>query len=96
VRQLKWSRNSAGSLNGKVGHITLFVIAFYAERGYFLAPKLPGLNNTIPVNSEEDGKRKAEVLYQRYLDFLKGAEWHQESIANKSQSGFSGKGFFCF
>jgi hypothetical protein len=96
VRQLKWSRNSAGSLDGKVGHVKLFVIAFYAERGYFLAPKLPGLNKTIPVNSEEDGKVKAEVLYQRYLNFLKGAEWYQEPIGNKSQSGFSGKGSSSF
>src|SRR5271157_541318 len=96
VRQLKWSRNSAGSLNGKVGHVTLFIIAFYAERGYFLAPKLPGLNKTIPVNSEEDGKRKAEVLYQRYLDFLRGAEWHQEPRGSKSQSGFPGKGSSSF
>ena len=78
MRQLQWSQNQAGSLNGKIGHVTLFVIAYYPERGYFLAPKLPGLNKTIPVNSDEDGKRKAEVLYQRYLDFLKGAEWYQE------------------
>jgi hypothetical protein len=78
MRQLKWSQNKAGSINGKVGHVTLFVIAYYPDRGYFIAPKLPGLNKTIPVNSEEAGKRKAEVLYQRYLDFLKGAEWYQE------------------
>jgi hypothetical protein len=78
MRQLKWSQNSAGSLNGKVGHVTLFCIAYYAERGYFLAPKLPGLNKTIPINSEEAGKRKAEVLLQRYFDFLKGADWYQE------------------
>ena len=78
MRQLKWSQNQAGSLNGKIGHVTLFVIAYYPERGYFLAPKLPGFNKTIPVNSEEDGKRKAEVLYQRYFDFLRGAEWYQE------------------
>jgi hypothetical protein len=84
MRHLKWSQNKAGSLNGKVGHVTLFVIAFYPERGYFLAPKLPGLNKTIPVNSEEDGKRKAEVLYKRYIDFLGGAEWYQEPRANKS------------
>ena len=78
MRQLKWSQNNAGSLNGKVGHVTLFCIAYYPERGYFLAPKLPGLNKTIPVNSEEDGKRKAAVILQRYLDFLKGAAWYQE------------------
>ena len=79
MRPLKWSKNQAGSLNGKVGHVTLFVIAFYPERGYFLASKLPGLNKIIPVSSEEAGKRKAEVIYQRYFDFLKGAEWYQKT-----------------
>jgi hypothetical protein len=92
MRQLKWSKNKAGSLNGKVGHVTLFVIAFYPERGYFLASKLPGLNKTILVSSEEAGKRKAEIIYQRYLDFLKGGEWYQEPGARKSQSGLPGKG----
>jgi hypothetical protein len=78
MRQLTWSQNKAGTLNGKVGHVTLFTVAYYPERGYFVAPKLPGLNKTIPVNSEEAGKRKAEALYQRYFDFLKGAEWYRQ------------------
>ena len=78
MRQLKWSQNQAGTLNGKVGHVTLFIVAYYPERGYFVAPKLPGLNKTISVNSEEAGKSKAEALYQGYLDFLKGAEWYRE------------------
>jgi hypothetical protein len=78
MRELKWSQDKAGTLNGKVGHVTLFTVAYYAERGYFVAPKLPGFNKTIPVNSEEGGKRKAEALYQRFLDFLKGAEWYRE------------------
>jgi hypothetical protein len=78
MRQLRWSQNNTGTLNGKVGHVTLFTVAYYPERGYFVAPKLPGLNKTIPVNSEEAGKRKAEALYQGYLDFLKGAEWSRE------------------
>jgi len=75
MRQLKWSQNQTGTLNGKVGHVTLFTVAYYLERGYFVAPKLPGLNKTIPVKSEEEGKFKAEALYKRYLDFLNGAEW---------------------
>jgi hypothetical protein len=78
IRQLKWSKNNAGTLNGKVGHVTLFTVAYYPERGYFVDPKLPGFNKTIPVNSEEVGKRKAEELYQRYFDFLRGAEWYQD------------------
>jgi hypothetical protein len=84
MRQLKWSRNKAGALNGKVGHVTIFVIAYYPERGYFISCKLPGLNTTVPVNSEEDGKRKADVIYKRYFDFLGGAEWYQDPRANNS------------
>jgi len=76
MRQLKWSQNNTGTLNGKVGHITLFTVAYYPERGYFIAPKLPGLNKTIPVTSKEEGKKQAEALYQRYFEFLKGADWH--------------------
>lgn len=75
MRQLKWSQDKAGTLNAKVGHVTLFTVAYYPERGYFVAPKLPGLNKTIPVKSEEEGKIKAESLFQRYFGFLKGAEW---------------------
>ena len=78
MRQLKWSKNEAGTLNGKIGHVTLFTVAYYPERGYFVAPKLPGLNKTILVNSEEEGKRKAETLYQRYFNFMNGAEWYRE------------------
>ena len=76
MRQLTWSRNQAGTLNGKVGHLTLFTIAYYPERGHFVVPQLPGLNKTIPVTSKEEGKMKAEALYQRYCDFLSGAEWY--------------------
>jgi len=75
MRQLKWSRNTAGTLNGKVGHVTLFVVAYFPERGYFVASKLPGLNNTISVNSEVEGKNKAAAIYQRYFKFLNGEEW---------------------
>ena len=75
MRQLKWSQNKTGTLNGKVGQVTLFTVVYYLERGYFVAPKLPGLNKTIPVKSEEEGKMKAESLYKQYIDFLNGAEW---------------------
>jgi hypothetical protein len=75
MRQLIWSRNQTGTLNGKVGFITLFTVAYYSERGYFLAPKLPGLNKTISVSSEEEGKAQAEVIYKRYVNFLLGGEW---------------------
>jgi hypothetical protein len=78
MRQLKWSQDKVGTLNGKVGHITFFTVAYYSERGYFVAPKLPGFNRTIPVNSVAEGKREAEALYKRYYDFLNGAEWHRE------------------
>ena len=73
MRKLKWSLNEVGTLNGKVGHVTLFTVAYYPERGHFVAPKLPGLNKTIPVNSKEDGKNKAEALYQRYIKLHNGS-----------------------
>ena len=75
MRQLKWSKNKTGTLNGKVGHVTLFTVANYPERGHFVAPKLPGLNKTIQVNSEEEGIMKAELLYKRYIYFLEGEKW---------------------
>jgi hypothetical protein len=75
MRNLQWSRNEAGTLNGKIGHVTLFTVAYYPERGHFVAPKLPGLNKTIPVTSKEEGMNKAETLYHRYFDFLNGANW---------------------
>ena len=75
MRQLKWSKNGKGTINGKVGHVTLFCIAYYPERGYFVAPKLPGLNKTIPVSCEEEGIKKAEAMYLRYIKFLNGGEW---------------------
>jgi hypothetical protein len=73
MRPLKWSQNQAGTLNGKVGHVTLFTVVYYPERGHFVNPKLPGLNKTISVSSKEEGKIKAEALYERYVDFLNGA-----------------------
>ena len=75
MRQLTWSQDQNGTLNGKAGQITLFAVAYYPERGHFVAPKLPGLNKTIPVRSREEGKMQSESLYHRYFDFLKGAEW---------------------
>jgi hypothetical protein len=75
MRQLKWSRNQAGTLNGKVGHVTLFTVAHYPERGHFISSKLPGINKTIQISSPEEGKKKSEILYQQYVDFLNGADW---------------------
>jgi hypothetical protein len=72
MRELSWSMNKTGTLNGKVGPLTLFTVAYYPGRGHFVAPKLPGLNKTIPVRSEEEGRKRAEGLFQRYLDFLMG------------------------
>jgi hypothetical protein len=75
MRQLKWSSNQTGAINGKVGFLTLFTIAYYPERGYFLVPKLPGLNKTIPISSEEEGKYQAGIIYKRYVNYLLGGEW---------------------
>jgi hypothetical protein len=70
-----WSRNKVGTLNGKVGFITMFTIDYYPERSYFLVPKLPGLNKTISISNEEEGKSQAEVIYRRYVKYLLGDEW---------------------
>jgi hypothetical protein len=75
MRELIWSRNKAGTLNGKVGFITLFTISYSPEHSYFLVPKLPGLDKTIHINCEEEGKGMAKVIYRRYVNFLLGAEW---------------------
>ena len=75
MRQLIWSSNQSGTLNGKVGFLTLFTIAYYPERGYFLVPKLPGLKKTIPISNEKEGKNQAEVIYRRYINYLLGGEW---------------------
>jgi len=75
MRELIWSRNKAGTLNGKVGFITIFTIAYYPDRGYFLAPKLPGLDKNIQISCEEEGKNEAKTIYRRYVNFLLGAEW---------------------
>lgn len=66
---LKWSEDKRGNRNGKKGPYTLFVVSFYAERGYFVAPKLPGLK-TMDVSSPEHGQRVAEKLFQDYLEVL--------------------------
>ena len=71
MRPLEWSQNKAGSLNGKVGHVTLFCLAYYLERGYFLAPKLPGLNKTIPVKSKKPAKGRQRYYINGIL-FLEG------------------------
>jgi hypothetical protein len=75
MRELIWSINNTGTLNGKIGFITIFTISYYPERGYFLVPKLPGLNKTIEISSEEEGKNQAEAIYKRYFNYLKGGEW---------------------
>lgn len=61
MQQLSWSQDKTGTLNGKVWPLTLFTVAYYPGRGHFVAPKLPGLNKTIPVGSEEDGRKRAET-----------------------------------
>jgi hypothetical protein len=51
-----------GTWNGKVGQTTLMTVAWYAKRGWFVAPKLPGLK-TVNVGSEQEGMRLAENLW---------------------------------
>jgi hypothetical protein len=75
MRSLLCSRNKVGNLNGKVGHITMFCVSYHPERHYFVTPKLPGLNKTITVSSEEEGCLMASKMYRNYLDFLNGTRY---------------------
>lgn len=76
MRELKWSVDSKNNFNGKVGHLTLFVIAWHSGwNTYILIPKLPGLNKAYKVASVIAGKRQANRLYINYVGFLTGAKW---------------------
>ncbi len=78
MRQLKWSSDKKQNHNGKIGPVTMFTVAYHTgEQCYKLVPKLPGLNRAIKVDSIEEGKKLAETLYKKYLDFLLGAEWFE-------------------
>ena len=68
--QLQWSQAKTGTWNGKVGAITLITVDYYAGRGWFVAPKLPGLQ-TITVGSEQEGKSLAEKLWAKWCQDLK-------------------------
>jgi hypothetical protein len=66
-KPLTWSQDGHGAWNGKVGPVTMFCVAYYAARGWFVAPKLPGLNKTVAVGSQEEGQTLAEKLYRQWL-----------------------------
>ncbi len=66
---LNWSEDKKGNRNGKKGPYTLFVVSYYAGRGYFVSPKLPGLK-TVDVSSPEQGVTVAERLFREYLEVL--------------------------
>ena len=71
-RPLAWSRMQSRVLNGKVGRLTLFTVAYHTgENRFFVSPKLPGLKPS-PVGSETQGMRVAEETYHRYLNYLLG------------------------
>jgi hypothetical protein len=65
MRQLKWSKNTAGTLNGKVGHVTLYTVAYYPERWYFVAPKLPGLTRLSwsTMKKQAKGGQRHSIYY---------------------------------
>gem|GEM_PF-6070331 len=69
--RLKWSRDQKGNVNGKRGPYTLFVVSYYPERGFFVAPKLPGLK-TFDVKSIPEGQQAAEAMWRNYLGVLNG------------------------
>jgi hypothetical protein len=62
MKPLQWSRMQSGVWNGKVGSVTLMVVALHPERGWFVSPKLPGLK-TVNVGSEQEGQIVADKLW---------------------------------
>jgi hypothetical protein len=71
MSQLAWSQNRQGNWNGKAGPFTLFVIAYHKSRGWFMAPKLPGLK-TVDVSSVEEGQRLSQFWWEKYLAVVTG------------------------
>jgi hypothetical protein len=69
MSRLRWSQNQAGNWNGKRGPFTLFVVAFHKSRGWFVAPKLPGLK-TVDVPNAEEGRFQSQFIWERYLNIL--------------------------
>jgi hypothetical protein len=65
VKHLQWSQMQSGTWNGKVGQTTIMVVAWHLGRGWFVAPKLPGLK-TVNVESEQTGKRVAANLWSSW------------------------------
>jgi hypothetical protein len=65
MKPLEWSRMQSGVWNGKVGAITLMTVALHPERGWFVAPKLPGLR-TVDVADLEEGRQVANKLWARW------------------------------
>ena len=78
MRQLKWSTDQRQNHNGKIGPVTMFTVSYNTgEQCHLLMPKLPALNRAIKVWSIKEGKKLAEMLYKKYVDFLLGAEWFE-------------------
>jgi len=46
-------------------------VSYYPERGFFVAPKLPGLK-TFDVKSIPEGQQAAEAMWRNYLGVLNG------------------------
>jgi hypothetical protein len=55
-----------GTWNGKIKSITMITVAWYDDRGWFVAPKLPGLQ-TINVRSAQAGRRQADNLWGEWF-----------------------------
>jgi len=59
------SQMQSGVWNGKAGATTLMTVAWHPGRGWFVAPKLPGLK-TVNVGSDQEGRRVADKLWSRW------------------------------
>lgn len=70
MRPLAWSRNGQGNWNGKVGPLTLFVVAWHTGRRQWLViSKLPG-GKTKAVGGVAEGQALAGELWERFLELV--------------------------
>ena len=69
---LKWTRMQSGTLNGKIGNLTLVTVAYHTgDRRFFVSSKMPG-GRTFPVNSETEGIHVAENVYSKFVALIVG------------------------
>jgi hypothetical protein len=60
--RLTWSQSQNGNWNGKVGEITMMVVAYHTDTFWWVHPKLPGLKGRS-VQTPQEGMRAGQDLF---------------------------------